>query len=138
MGKKKQFVKEETLTTVIVDSDNLFSSDEDDQIFKDLRNKLAEIRKRKEITGYILRNTASAIIDLKEPDRIVPYALFASQVMESSREISDLFEMDEAKSMLIEGKEHKVLCINIKGNKINIYMEKEANQAKILKLLPNP
>ena len=125
--------QQEAATTVVVDEDALSSTSEEDQSFKDLSKKLAEIRKDRGVIGYILRNTTSATIDLKEPEKIVEYAIFSSQALDSSREISDLFELGDVKSVLIEGKESKALCMSIEGNKISIFMEKNADDADILK-----
>jgi len=133
MVNKKQS-QQEAATTVIVDEDEIAAtSEEEDQTFTDLSNKLAKIRKDKGVIGYILRSTTSATIDLKEPEKIVEYAIFSSQVLDSSREISDLFELGDVESALIEGKESKALCMNIDGNKISIFMEKNADDADILK-----
>jgi predicted regulator of Ras-like GTPase activity (Roadblock/LC7/MglB family) len=125
--------QQEAATTVVVDEDELSSTSEEDQTFKDLSDKLAEIRKDKGVIGYILRNTTSATIDLKEPEKIVEYALFSSQALDSSREISDLFELGNIESILVEGKENNALCMTIDGNKISIFMEKDADHAYILK-----
>jgi predicted regulator of Ras-like GTPase activity (Roadblock/LC7/MglB family) len=132
MVKKNQ--SQETASPVVVDDDEIgATSEEDDQTYTDLSNKLAEIRNNKGVVGYILRSTTSATIDLKEPEKIVEYAIFSSQALDSSREISDLFELGDVKSVLIEGKESKALCMNIEGNKISIFMEKHADDAYILK-----
>lgn len=125
--------QQEATTTVVVDEDELSSPSEEDQTFKDLSNKLAEIRKDKGVIGYILRNTNSATIDLKEPEKIVEYAIFSSQALDSSREISDLFELGNVESILAEGKENNALCITIDGNNVSIFMEKDADHAYILK-----
>jgi len=130
----KKTTKQETATTILVDEDELSATSEDeDQTYKDLTDKLAEIRKDRSIIGYILRNTTSATIDLEEPEKIVEYALFSSQVLDSSREISDLYELGDVESILIKGKENNALCMDIKGNKISIFMEKDADHADILK-----
>ena len=129
----KKPIKQETATTLIVDENELAVTSEEDQTYKDLTDKLAQIRKNKNVTGYILRNTTSATIDLEEPQKIVEYALFSSQVLDSSQEISDLYELGNTESILIEGKENKALCMTINGNKISIFMEKDADQTDILK-----
>jgi predicted regulator of Ras-like GTPase activity (Roadblock/LC7/MglB family) len=131
MVKKKQ--SQETATAIMVDEDEISATPEEDQTFKDLSDKLAKIRKDKQVMGYIIRNTTSATIDLKEPEKIVEYAIFSSQVLDSSQEISSLFELGDVSSVLIEGKESKALCMNIEGNKISIFMEKDADDASILK-----
>ena len=130
---KKKRSQQENSTTVIVDDNELSTAPEEDEAYTDLSNKLAEIRKDKDIIGYILRSTTSATIDLKEPEKIVEYAIFSSQVLDSSQEIADLYELDDVKSVLVEGKENKALCMDIDGNKISIFMEKNADHADILK-----
>ncbi|MBM4400901.1 MAG: hypothetical protein FJ045_03005 [Crenarchaeota archaeon] len=128
MVKKKRSIHE-TATTVIVDD---VTSSEEDQAFTDISKNLAEIRKTKGVVGYILRSTTSATIDLKEPEKIVEYAILSSQVLDSSREISDLYDLGDVESILIEGKEVKALCMVIGENKISIFMEKDADHADIL------
>jgi len=132
MVKKKQS-KQENATPVMVDDDELGDTSEEDETYTDLSNKLAEIRKENGVIGYILRSTTSATIDLKEPEKIVEYAIFSSQVLDSSQEISELFEIGDIESVLIEGKENNALCMDIEGNKISIFMEKNTDHAKILK-----
>ena len=117
----------------MIDEDEISATTEEDQAFNDLSDKLARIRKDKQVTGYIIRNTTSATIDLNEPEKIVEYAIFSSQVLDSSQEISELFELGDVSSVLIEGKENKALCMNIEGNKISIFMEKDADDASIQK-----
>jgi predicted regulator of Ras-like GTPase activity (Roadblock/LC7/MglB family) len=129
----KKTNNQETATALIVDENELSAGSEENQTFTDLSSKLAEIRKDKGVIGYIIRNTASATIDLKDPEKIVEYAIFSSQVLESTREISDLFEIGDVKSILIEGKETNALCMTIEGNNISIFMEKDADHAGIQK-----
>jgi predicted regulator of Ras-like GTPase activity (Roadblock/LC7/MglB family) len=129
MVKQKRSIHE-TATTVIVDD---VTSSEEDQVFADLSKNLAEIRKAKGVIGYILRSTTAATIDLKEPEKLVEYAILSSQVLDSSQEISELFELGDVESTLIEGKEIKALCLIIGENKISIFMEKNADDADILK-----
>jgi predicted regulator of Ras-like GTPase activity (Roadblock/LC7/MglB family) len=131
MVKKKQ--SQETATAIMVDEDEISATPKEDQTFQDLSDQLARIRKDKHVMGYIIRNTTSATIDLNEPEKIVEYAIFSSQVLDSSQEISELFELGDVSSVLIEGKESKALCMNIEGNKISIFMEKNADDASILK-----
>jgi predicted regulator of Ras-like GTPase activity (Roadblock/LC7/MglB family) len=129
MVKQKRSIHE-TATTVIVDD---VTSSEEDQVFTDLSKNLAEIRKAEGVVGYILRSTTAATIDLKEPEKLFEYAILSSQVLDSSREISELFDLGDVESILIEGKETKALCLVIGENKISIFMEKNADHADILK-----
>jgi predicted regulator of Ras-like GTPase activity (Roadblock/LC7/MglB family) len=130
MAKKKS--NQENATPIIVEEDEI-AMPEEDQKFKDLNEKLTKIRKNKGVIGYILRNTTSATIDLKETERIVEYALFSTQVMDSSQEVSDLLRTGNVQNVLIEGKENKVLCMKIDENKISIFMEKDADDTNIQK-----
>jgi predicted regulator of Ras-like GTPase activity (Roadblock/LC7/MglB family) len=129
---KKKSTEQENATPIIVDEDEIATAEED-QTFKDLNDKLAKIRKNKGVIGYIIRNASSATIDLKESEKIVEYAIFSSQVLDSSQEISNLFEKGDVENVLIEGKENKVLCMNIDGNKISIFVEKDADDTAIQK-----
>lgn len=130
MARKKS--TQENATPIVVDEDEIATSEED-QIFKDLNEKLAKIRKNKGVIGYILRNTTSATIDLKEAEKIVEYAIFSSRVLDSSQEISNLFKTGDVKNVLIEGKENKILCTKIGENKISIFLEKDADENRIQK-----
>ena len=119
--------------TLIVDEGEISANSEEDQTFTDLSSKLAEIRKDEGIIGYIIRNATLATIDLKEPEKLVEYAIFSSQMLDSSREISDLFELGNVETIFVEGKENNALSMTIDGNKISIFMEKDADYADVLK-----
>jgi predicted regulator of Ras-like GTPase activity (Roadblock/LC7/MglB family) len=124
MVKKTQNMQETAFLTV-----------EEDDAFTSLRAKLAEINKHPEVTGYIMRNDTSAIIDLKNPARLTEYAILASQAVESAQQISELFNMGTTENILITGKDTKVLCIAIGENNAAIFMEKNADHNDILSRL---
>jgi predicted regulator of Ras-like GTPase activity (Roadblock/LC7/MglB family) len=130
MVKTKQI--QENATAITVDEDDLDANTEEDELFKTLADKLAKIRKKPGVIGYIIRNTTTANIDLDDQEKIVDYAIFSSQALDSSQEISDQYKLDDVTSILIEGKQAKALCMNIEGNKISIFMEKDADHASIL------
>jgi predicted regulator of Ras-like GTPase activity (Roadblock/LC7/MglB family) len=124
MVKKTQNMQETAFPTV-----------EEDDAFTSLRAKLAEINKHPEVTGYIMRNDTSAIIDLKNPARLTEYAILASQAVESAQQISELFNMGTTENILITGKDTQVLCIAIGENNAAIFMEKNADHNDILSRL---
>jgi predicted regulator of Ras-like GTPase activity (Roadblock/LC7/MglB family) len=132
---KKKGKQQEAATTVIVDEEELGASSDEDERYEDLSCELAEIRKDENVLGYILRNETSARIDIEESGEIVEYAIFSSQVLDSSQEISDEFELGDVESVVIEGEEKKVLCMKIGKNKINVFMKKDADCSKISKKL---
>jgi predicted regulator of Ras-like GTPase activity (Roadblock/LC7/MglB family) len=134
---KKKGKQQEAATTVIVDEEELGAASDEDGIYEDLSYELAEIRKDKNVLGYILRNETSATIDIEETEKIVEYAIFSSQALDSSQEISDESELGDIESVVIEGDENKALCMKVGENKINVFMKKETDCSKILKkLLP--
>jgi len=109
------------------------SVDEENSAFANLSASLTEIRKLKGVIGYILRSNTSAIIDLNEQDKIIEYAVLSSQMHDSSQEITKQFNLGETESILVEGKNVKVLCMSIGENKISVFMEKSATHAWIIK-----
>jgi predicted regulator of Ras-like GTPase activity (Roadblock/LC7/MglB family) len=131
MVKKRKSITE-TTTTVMIDDESVVTSVEENQAFENLSAQLAEIRKCNGVVGYILRSATSATIDLKEPGKIVEYAILSSQVLESSHEISELFDIGNVESILVEGKDIKALCMTMGENKISIFMEKTVDHADIL------
>jgi predicted regulator of Ras-like GTPase activity (Roadblock/LC7/MglB family) len=133
MVKKTQSMHE-TATTVVIEHGTP-TAVEEDQTFTSLRANLAEINKLKEVTGYILKNATTAIIDLKNHARLTEYAILASQTLDSAQEISELFTLGTIENILIKGKDTKMLCVATGENKIAIFMEKNADHADILKRL---
>ncbi len=53
-------------------------------------------------------------------------------MLDSSQEISELFDIGNVESILVEGKDIKALCMTMGENKISIFMEKTVDHADIL------
>lgn len=106
---------------------------EDNVVFANLSASLAEIRKLKGVMGYILRNPMSAIIDFNEPEKISEYAILSSKINESCGEIAELFNLRQTESVLVEGKNIKVLLMNVGQNCISVFMEISATHSWIIK-----
>ncbi|MCJ7763112.1 hypothetical protein MUP38_06645 [Candidatus Bathyarchaeota archaeon] len=119
MVKKTQNTQETAFITVEEDA------------FTSLRSNLAEINKHPEVTGYILRNATTAIVDLKNPARLTEYAILTSQTLESAQEISEAFNLGTTENILITGKDTKTLCITKGENNAAIFMEKTADHEDI-------
>ena len=130
MANKKQIIQK-TEPPVIVENEPSTLVEED--TFKILNNNLKNLNKLKGVLGYIIRNAASATIDLKEPEKLVEYAIFASQVMDSSLELAELFALGDLKTILIEGEKLKVLIMMVKENKINLFMKKSVDHIELAK-----
>jgi len=119
--------------TELPDSAAVVSVGDDNPMFLDLAASLVEIRKLNGIKGYILRSNTSAIIDLTDQDKIIEYAILSSQICESSNEIAKQFNLTDIKSVLVEGKTIKVLCMNMSDNRISVFMEKTATFDSLIK-----
>ncbi len=101
----------------------------------DLRARLDEIKAYDGVIGYILRNSTSAAIDLKDPTKIIDYAILSSSALDASQEMAELFNLGDVKDIIVEGKDVKVLSLTVDENKISVFMEKNADCGKILKKL---
>jgi predicted regulator of Ras-like GTPase activity (Roadblock/LC7/MglB family) len=100
-----------------------------------LRANLEEIKTYDGVVGYILRNSTSAAIELKDPTRIIDYAIISSSALDAGEELSKLFDLGAVKDIVVEGKGVKVLSLIVGENRISIFLEKDADCEKILKKL---
>jgi predicted regulator of Ras-like GTPase activity (Roadblock/LC7/MglB family) len=100
-----------------------------------LRANLEEIKKYDGVVGYILRNTTSASIDLKEPAKIIDYAILSSATFDATEEVSDVFELGTLKNIIVNGKNVKMLSLTVEQNKISIFMQNNADIEKVLEKL---
>jgi predicted regulator of Ras-like GTPase activity (Roadblock/LC7/MglB family) len=100
-----------------------------------LRANLEEIKKYDGVVGYILRNTTSASIDLKDPTKIIDYAILSSTAFDATEEVSDLFKLGRVKNIIVNGKNVRMLSLTVEENKISIFMENNADTKKVLEKL---
>lgn len=100
-----------------------------------VRAVLDEMKTKEGIIGYILKNTRSASIDLSDPEKIIEYAILSSSAKETARELSQTFDHGENESVLIEGKNIKLLCLTIGENDISVFMERPVDHTEICKTL---
>jgi len=130
MANKKRIIQK-TVPPVIVESKLSIPAIEENMLFENINDNLKNLNKLKGVLGYIIRNDASATIDLKEPEKLVEYAIFTSQVMDSSMELAELFALGDLKTILIEGEKLKVLIMMVKENKINLFMKKSVDHIEL-------
>lgn len=102
---------------------------------KNLRANLEEIKTYDGVIGYILRNSTSAAIDLKDPTKIIDYAILSSSALDASEKLSELFDLGKIVNITVEGGEVNLLSLTIDGNRISIFMEKDVNCKEIFKKL---
>jgi len=102
---------------------------------EDLKTRLEEIKGYEGVIGYILRNATSAAIDLKDPTKLIEYAILSASALDAAEELSELFSLGEFENIIVEGKDTKILSLTIGENRISIFLEKNADIEKPLKKL---
>jgi len=105
---------------------------EETTVDSSLRASLEEIKKYDGVMGYIRRDTTSASIDLKDPTKIIDYALLSSLAFDAGKDLSELFDIGDVKDTLVWGTNVKMLSVIIGENKISVFMEKNADTEKVL------
>jgi predicted regulator of Ras-like GTPase activity (Roadblock/LC7/MglB family) len=101
----------------------------------DLQTLLAEVKKFKGVTGFILRNQSSAFIDLEDSDKLADYALLSSLAFDASKDFSEVFDLGEIRNIFLNGKNIKILSVNIGENQVSVFMKKGANVERVLEKL---
>ena len=102
---------------------------------ENLQEKLQEIKDKEGIIGFILRDEKSASIDLKDPKKIIEYAMLSSTAFDVGLNISEDLQMGELETILLESEETKLLSMNIDEQRLSLFMEKNVNHEKIYKEL---
>ena len=78
-------------------------------------------------------------MDLNDSEKIIEYAMLSSQIFEASKALAETFRLGGSESILLEGTDIKVLCLELGENKISIFMEKGSDHTGILRaFLPQP
>ena len=98
-----------------------------------LRANLEEIRNYDGVVGYILKNTNSASIDLKDPAKIMDYAILSSTTFDSTEELSKLFNLEGIEDIIISGKNLKMISLTIEKNRISVFLENSSDLDRVLK-----
>ena len=98
MANKKQITQSEQSLVVVEPQEKKAN---EMSPFKALNETLKSVRKSKGVLGYIIRNGVSAAVDLEEPEKLVEYAVFTSQVIDSSHELANLFSIGEVTNLLV-------------------------------------
>jgi len=105
----------------------------EEAVENNLRESLEEIKAYDGVIGYILRNSTSAAIDLKDPTKIIDYAILSSSALDASEILSEDFDLGNVNNIIVEGKNVKMLSLKVGANKVSVFMEKEVDCEKILK-----
>jgi len=101
----------------------------------DLRAVLDRIKAREGVIGYILRASTSAAVDIKDPSKIIDYALLSASALESAESLSEAFELGKISNIVVVGKNLKILLLTIGEHRISVFMEKDVDHSSIYKEL---
>jgi len=101
----------------------------------DLRMVLDRIKAREGVIGYILRASTSAAVDIKDPSKIIDYAVLSTSALESAESLAEAFELGEISNIVVEGKDLKILLLAISEHRISVFMEKNVDHNAIYKEL---
>jgi len=128
MTKKRKITEEFSVMTEPVAVEEATSAN-------DLKSNLEQTKSYDGVIGYIMRNSTSATIDLKDPTKIVDYAIVSSSALDAGNEFSKLFDLGDMEDIIVEGKTTKILSLSIGENKVSVFMDKNADCTQILKKL---
>jgi predicted regulator of Ras-like GTPase activity (Roadblock/LC7/MglB family) len=112
-------------------SENQTEPEPTEENIEELEEKLREIKKQEGIIGYILRSKKSASIDLKDPTKMIDYALLSSSVFDTSQNVTEDLQIGEADTMIIESEKTKILSMSIDNHRLSIFMKKDVNDDKL-------
>jgi len=98
---------------------------------ENVQETLKDIKTREGIIGYILRGPDSASIDLKDPTKIIDHAILSATALEAGQDISNTFEIGEVNTIILEGRNIKILSMTIGDNRLSIFMEKNVDHNKL-------
>jgi predicted flap endonuclease-1-like 5' DNA nuclease/predicted regulator of Ras-like GTPase activity (Roadblock/LC7/MglB family) len=99
------------------------------------KQSVERIKSKEGVVGYILRNATSASVDLKDPTKIVDYAVLSSSTLEAGDEISNTFNLGEVRHVFVEGNTVKLISLTIGDSKVSVFMEKPVDHKQICKEL---
>ena len=100
-----------------------------------LQEKLQEIKEQEGIIGYILRGSKSASIDLKDPTKIIDYAVLSSTTFDTGDNMAKTLQMGEIDTIVLETEETKLLSVKTNDHNVSIFMEKTVDHDKLSKSL---
>ena len=128
MVKQKKSVEETVTETGPIAVEQAASEDK-------VRSLLADVKKSQGVIGYIVKDSTSAAIDLKDPAKVTDYAVLSSSTFEAGEQLSKLFDLGKIKNVRVEGKDAKTLHLAVGESDVSIFMEKTADTKKILEKL---
>jgi predicted regulator of Ras-like GTPase activity (Roadblock/LC7/MglB family) len=110
-------------------------TDDTENDIEKIQETLREIKDQEGIIGYILRGPKSASIDLKDPTKIIDYAVLSSTAFDAGSNMTEALQMGEVDTIIVESEEMKLLSMNINNHRLSIFMEKNVDHNKLYRNL---
>jgi len=110
-------------------------TDDTENDIEKMQEKLQEIKDQEGIIGYILRGPKSASIDLKDPTKIIDYAVLSSATFDAGHNMTEALQMGEVDTIVVESEETKLLSMNINNHRLSLFMKKSVDHNKLYKNL---
>ncbi len=98
-----------------------------------LKQNIKTINSKEGVKGYILRNSTSASIDLKDSTKIIDFAVLSSSTFETCEELTQTFDLGKIKHILVKGDSVKLLSFTIEKYKVSIFMENKMDHKTVYK-----
>ena len=96
-----------------------------------LCDRLREVRGQKGILGYILRGSDAASIDVKDPSKIMDYAVLSATAFEEGEHLTHTFGLGALNSAIVEGENIKVLLMTVGEHALSVFMERTVDHHQI-------
>ncbi len=93
----------------------------------DLRSMLDKVKTREGVIGYILRAASSATVDIKDPSKIIDYAVLSTSVIEAAESLLEVFHLGNVGNVVVKGNDLKMLLLTIGDQRITVFMEKNVD-----------
>jgi predicted regulator of Ras-like GTPase activity (Roadblock/LC7/MglB family) len=100
-----------------------------------MQEKLQGIKDQEGIIGYILRDQKSASIDLKDPTKVIDYAVLSSTSFDVAKNIAESLQIGDVGEIIVESEETKLVSMNTGDNRLSIFMERSVDHNKLFKSL---
>jgi predicted regulator of Ras-like GTPase activity (Roadblock/LC7/MglB family) len=100
-----------------------------------IQQKLQSIKDQKGIIGYILRNKRTASVDLKDPTKVIDYAMLSSTVLAIGDNMTEILQIGEVDTIVVESETTKLLSMKTNNYNLSLFMEKEIDHDKLSKKL---
>ncbi len=97
----------------------------------DLRSTLDKIKTREGVIGYILRAASSATVDIKDPSKIIDYAVLSTSALEAAESLLEVFDLGSMGKVVVKGNDLKMVLLTIGEQRITIFVEKDVDHNPI-------